>query len=151
MHGNAVVNRRNRTGWKCTQVGIPSVFWQPMPKKEHQKKGKHVTVFVQPFILSSSAQGLPELKVASLHLIALLFFSSIFFCFPSPCSGLKKFLSLNTCWVKKCRILRWAFKNFYVFTIEDCCRHRTKYIPQDLVHEMLLCSENSPCLPQNDV
>lgn len=77
------------------------------------KKGKHVAVFVQPFLPSSNAQGLPELEVASLHLIGLLGFSSIFFHFPSPClSPGKEFLSLNTCWVKKCLLLRWAFKTF---------------------------------------
>lgn len=72
------------------------------------KKGKPVAVFVQPFLSSSNAQGLPELEVASLHPIALLGFISIFFHFSSPC--LNQFLSLNTCWVKKCLLLRWTLK-----------------------------------------
>lgn len=116
-------------------------------RKSIQKKGKLVAVFVQPFLPSSNAQGLPELEVASLHLIALL----VFIPFPSPClSPGKEFLSLNTCWVKKCLPLRWAFRTFSLIAIEGCCSHRTKYIPQDLVPEMLLYSESSPYLPQND-
>lgn len=120
-------------------------------KERASKKGKHIAVFVQPFLPYSNVQGLPELEVASLHLIALLVFISVFFHFCSPCvnSG-KEFFSLNTCGVKKCVLLRWAFEIFSLIAIESCCSHRTKYIPHNLVPEMLLCSENSPYLPQND-
>lgn len=58
----------------------PTSLLRASAKERASEKGKHVAVFVQPFLPSSNAQWLPE--VTSLHLIALLAFSSVFFHFP---------------------------------------------------------------------
>lgn len=119
-------------------------------KDRASKKGKYVAVSVQPFLPLSSLQGHPELEVASLHSIALLVFTFIFFHFSGPSLNRgKEVLSLNACWVKKCLLLRPPFKTFSLIAIESCGGHRTKYMSQDLVPEMLLSSKSSPCLPQN--